>query len=245
MISNTNYENYASPMKWHKCVTYFILPVLILLLAFSTITELVSFFTSNVSTLLPMEEALDIDMMNSILLVFVGIELLTMFLLIIAFVGMLNKKKYGKNVWLICQGLISFGAVYILSIILSIFSSYMPVLTIFSGMGAFDIGKLYILRVGIVLLLLFFVFVFIANVVYYYKRRDMFGTLYTDPIDYRKYEPVYVNEAVSDENVVSSTQEEKKYCPNCGAELSENDINFCSHCGQKLTDEVAVTHNSH
>lgn len=40
-------------------------------------------------------------------------------------------------------------------------------------------------------------------------------------------EPVEMKEQASQETVI-------KFCPNCGAELGENDAIFCTHCGAKL-----------
>ena len=165
-----------------------------------------------------------------------------------ALAGMLRWRRYGKNIWLI-MNLILTALIIRGTMMMRSFTK----LVMSSGEAAeiqammFGLSAQSMIAVMHAVMILLYVFTAMSitwsifNLVYYFRRRKLFAPFYAEPLE----EPAPAENKVPDEKQTvnhETVQEPEKraakliYCPYCGNDLKDEKT-ICPSCGRKLSAE--------
>jgi len=262
----TNRKN--TPLKWNNFLKFFIIPLLILKQLYSVVSIICELCFINISYLnnhminnIISAYGYSIRNLGPFFWVVIGIvivEILILVYLIKMEVKLIQWNRFGYRMWLV------YLAVYWSIGLVNSILSFNYVDKLLSYYGYASIRNYYLaisIFIGVILTILF-----IANIIYYVKRRNLFREDYNEvsqigdetnieeitnnseinqPLENTAELNQVVEETINNEDVVESvsnndeTKEEieHKYCPSCGHVLGEDDLNFCSNCGSKLNEE--------
>lgn len=224
----------TAPSKWLKFLKYILLPLIIISVAYDLVcltNELFFLGINNLpNTLTPIISVFGntIAHLGSsfwFVVFYFSLICTRLFFAIDSFIGLIRYKE---------RGVLSWHGYLIASILQSIFfmiSAYMVAQSNVVYLQRVIINYFYIsgknlsyveLLTNVVLVIMTlnticYLLYFIFNFIYFKKRRALFVDTYVEG----NQQPIKV-------------EKKKRFCENCGAELSEADTNFCTHCGHPV-----------